>query len=65
MSKGQPPVNVAPLQKAPTHAITSNNDGTFSLVHSDTGRTAVTCADLTTAMKEKTRLDAVAATEKF
>lgn len=56
---------IVPINKAPVHIITENPDSTFSLTNSDSGHSRVVCADLPSAQREKTRLDALAAQEKF
>ncbi len=56
---------VAPLTKPILHVIVPNKDSTFSIVNPDNGRSHITCADYASAAKEKARLDALSAQEKF
>jgi hypothetical protein len=65
MSSKNAPVIVQPLKSAPVHTISANTDGTFAVVNPDTGRSHINCADTASALKEKARLDALSAQEKF
>ena len=56
---------VVPINKPPVHIISENPDGTYALTNSDSGHSRIVCADINSANKEKARLDALAAQEKF
>ena len=57
---------VTPLLKPPVHTIVVDKvNNVWQIVNSDSGRSHVNCADLTSAAKEVARLNALSAQEKF
>lgn len=56
---------VAPLNKPPVHIISENPDSTYALTNSDSGYSRIVCGDINSAQREKFRLDALSAQEKF
>jgi hypothetical protein len=56
---------VVPINKPPVHIISENLDGTYALTNSDSGHSRIVCGDINSAQKEKFRLDALSAQEKF